>query len=98
MNRTITEFTIYHTRADGQLRTTDVAVPMVSGDILTISSIPGSKSAKLNHLGTVSSVLYGVSPQSAWLELIQGDNDIRVYAEGAAIPYTLTYNTRYGGL
>jgi hypothetical protein len=98
VDRTLTEFTIYHTRPDGQLRTTEVALSMVAGDILTIVSVPGIKSAKLNHLGTETSVLYAVSPQSAWMELKRGDNEIRVYAEGDEIPYTITYNTRYGGL
>lgn len=98
VDRTLTEFTIYHTPPDGTLRTTDVAVAMVNGDILEISSIPGEKGAWLTRTGTKTSVLYGVSAQSAWLELSQGDNDIRVYAEGAAVPYTMTYMTRYGGL
>lgn len=98
VDRTITEFTIYHTPPDGTLRTTDIAVAMVNGDILELSTIPGEKGLWLTRTGTKTSVLYGMSAQSAWPALSQGDNDIRVYAEGAAIPYTISYYTRYGGL
>jgi hypothetical protein len=98
VDRTVTEITIYHNPPDGSLRTTDIAVSMVNGDTLEISSVPGAKGAYLTRTGTKSSVLYGVSAQSAWLELSQGNNAIRVYAEGDPIPYSMTYVTRYGGL
>jgi hypothetical protein len=98
VNRTLDEFTIYHTPPDDQLRMLDFAAPLVSGDVLTISTVPGSKGATLTHLGSNSSILYGVSPQSKWIELMPGDNKIRVYATGAAVPYTIEYTDKYGGL
>jgi hypothetical protein len=98
VNRNLTEFTIYHTRPDGIVRSTDIAVSMVTGDTLEINSIRGQKGVFLTRAGTKTSVLYGMSAQSAWMELLKGENDIRVYAEGAAIPYTITYTTKYGAL
>lgn len=98
VNRTLTEFTIYHRPPDGTLRSMDVAAALVAGDVVTISTVPGSKSATLVRTGTTSSILYGVSSQSNWMQLARGDNNIRIYATGAAIPYSITYTDRYGGL
>lgn len=98
VNRTLSAFTIYHRPPDGTLRSLEFAESLVSGDILTISTVPGSKGATRNRSGTVTSMLNGISPQSNWIELSKGDNHIRVYAEGAAVPYTITYLTRYGAL
>lgn len=98
VDRTLSEFTIYHRPPDGTLRTMEFAGSLISGDVLTINTVPGSKVATLNRSGTVTSVLNNVSPQSSWTEFFKGDNHIRVYAEGDEIPYTITYQTRYGGL
>jgi hypothetical protein len=98
VDRVLNEFTIYHRPPDDSIRTLDFAAPLQAGDILTISTIVGSKFANLNRGGTISSILYGVSPQSNWIQLEHGDNNLRVYAVGAAIPYEITYTPRYGGL
>lgn len=98
INRALTEFTIYHRGPDGILRSMDFADSFVSGDVLTINTVTGSKGVTLTRAGTNSSLLRAKSPQSGWTELLNGDNHIRVYATGAAIPYTITYITRYGGL
>lgn len=98
VDRTLAEFTIYHRPPDGTLRSMDFAGSLLSGDILTINTVPGSKGASLNRSGTVTSVLNNVSPQSNWIELFKGDNHIRVYADGDEVPFTITYQTRYGGL
>lgn len=98
VDRTLGEFTIYHRPPDGSLRIVDFAAPLVAGDQLLISSVTGAKGAFLTHLGSDSSVLYGISPQSPWLELEPGENRIRVYATGAGVPYTIQYTTKYGGL
>lgn len=98
-NQTLPDFTIYHRTPDGTLQSMDVAVPMVSGDVLTISTVPGDKYARLLHLGVTTSVLYGVDPQATWFELLKGTNQIRVYADVVtAIPYELEYLERHGGL
>lgn len=97
-DRTINEFAIYNTPTDGQLRTLEFSTPLQAGDVLQISTVKGSKGAILTRGNTVSSVLFGVSPESNWVEMFEGDNLFRVYAEGAPIPYNIQYTTKYGGL
>lgn len=98
VNRTLTEFTIYHQPADGVVRSFDFAASLVSGDTVTINTNVRQKQVTLLRSGVLSSILYARSPQSTWISLQPGDNLFRVYAVGAAIPYTLTYTERYGGL
>lgn len=98
LNRSLSAFTIYQRPTDNVTRTFDFAASLLTGDILTISSINGEKAVTLNRGGTLSSLMYGKSPQSKWLQLEQGSNHLRVYATGAAIPFTISYTPRYGGL
>lgn len=98
LDRDISEFSIYHRPPDGTLRILEFVNPLSAGDVLTISSIPGAKGATVTQSGQDGSVLWGISPQSSWLELKKGDNYIRVYTEGAPIPFTITYTNKYGGL
>ena len=98
VDRTISELTFYLRGPDDIIRSMEIAIPMVSGDILEISTVPGNKYARLNHLGTLTYVAYAVSPQSTWHMLSEGENYIRVYAEGDPIPYDISYITRHGGL
>lgn len=98
VNRTMSDFTIYHQPPNDDLRQLDFSAPLVAGDVLTISSVTGDKGVTLNRGGTISSLLYGKSPQSSWIELLPGNNVITFYATGAGVPYTLDYVARYGGL
>lgn len=99
VDRSLTEFSIYHRPPDNVLRTLDfAAASLVAGDALTINTISGSKGATLVRTGVSTSVLYGVSPQSNWIELQPGENYLRVYAEGDPIPFEIHYSHRYGGL
>lgn len=98
VNRSLSEFTIYNRLPDNTVRTLDFQAPLVAGDILTISTIPGSKSVILTRSGMTNSLLYAMTPQSNWIQFFKGLNKVRVYATGAAIPYEITYTTRYGGL
>lgn len=98
LNRDLSEFTFYHRPPDGSLLSMDFAAPLLNGDVLTISTIPGSKGASVLRGGTTIPILYGVSPYANWMAFQEGENNIRVYAEGAAIPYTVQYINRYGGL
>lgn len=98
VNRALTEFTIYHLPPDGTTRQMDFAASLVAGDTLTISTVSGAKGATLTRASSDKSILYGISPQSNWIELMRGDNYLRVYAVGAGMPYDVTYTTRYGGL
>lgn len=91
-------FTIYHRPPDGTLRQVDFTSPLESGDVLTINTNWGSKSVIRSRAGVDSSLLYGMTPQSTWLELLPGLNHFRVYATGAAVPFQLSYTIRQGGL
>ena len=97
-DRAITEFTIYQRLPDGTQRSADFSPVMAAGDTLEISSVVGSKSVLLNHGGVETSALYSMAPQAAWLTLEPGVNFIRVYTTGAAVPYDISYTTKYGGL
>jgi hypothetical protein len=98
VDRTEDAFTIYHRKPSGELVSMDFAGSLVNTDVVTINTITGSKGAVLTHSSVDSSVLYGISAQSTWIELEPGDNYIRIYATGAAIPWEITYTKRYGGL
>ncbi len=98
VDRDISEFTIYHTPFDGTLKVLNFAADLEADDILTISTVPGSKYATLTRGGVDSSILFGVDPASNWMQITPGANDIRVYAVGDPIPYTIQYQVRYGGL
>lgn len=98
VDRPLSEFTIYHRPPDGTIRSLDFAGSLVAGNVLAISTIFGAKGAIVTKAGSDSSMLYGISQQSKWIELENGDNYIRVYAAGVGIPFTITYTPRYGGL
>lgn len=96
----ITGFSISNTPSDGVTRSMDfsIATPFISGDVLTISTQPGSKGVTLRRAGNDSSLLYAMSPYSDWIQLFPGVNNFRVSNSGAPIPYTIEYFNRYGGL
>lgn len=98
VDRDIAAFTIYHRPPDDQMRTLEFAGDLNPGDTLTISTVPGDKWARLLRDGTTSSILYGISPYSNWIEFMPGDNHIRVYALGDAVPFEFEYANKYGGL
>jgi hypothetical protein len=99
LDRDLTEFTIYSTMPDGTIRNFDFAAPMLAQDTLIIETTPGAKSIELYRDGSLAaSPMYGKSTQSSWIELQPGTNVMRVYADGAPIPYILSYYARYGGL
>lgn len=98
VNRPVSEFTIYNTTPDGTLRTMDFSAPLSAGNLLTITTMPGQKTAKLMNGSVESSLVYAISPQSEWIDLQPGVNKLRVYAEGLGIPTVFTYFNRYGGL
>lgn len=98
VNRPISGFTIFNRSSDNAFRSLEFLAPLLAGDIVEINTSSGSKGATLTRVGVGTSILYGVSPYSNWLELFPGPNNIRVAATGATIPYTLEYVTKYGGL
>lgn len=98
VDRTLTDFTLYYTLPSGEIRSMDFSGALESGDTLTISTVPRSKSVTLVRSGISSSMLWAISPQSTWMTLERGVNEFRAYATGAAIPYTLDYTKKYGAL
>jgi hypothetical protein len=58
VNRSLAGFTVYHALPDASIRSMDFAnVPLLSGDVLKIGTVPGSKGATLTRAGVTSSVL-----------------------------------------
>lgn len=96
-NRAMTAFSIYNTTGEGT-RQLDFNGALQNGDVLQISTVPGSKFVRLTREGVVSSFLYGVTPQSDWLDMQPGENLIRVYALGNSVPFDLEYIRKFGGL
>lgn len=98
VNRAVGEFTIYSSDEGGNLYQLDFTGSLLSGDELVVSSLRGNKGITLTRSSVTSSFLYGRSPQSSWIDFMEGLNQFRVYAEGDPIPYDLEYVVRYGGL
>jgi hypothetical protein len=93
--------TIYHRGPDNSMNILEFTEPLSAGATLDISTIAGAKGATLTTDATgTDSILFGVTPQSAWINLMPGKNYIRVFADitNASIPYTITYTKRRGGL
>jgi hypothetical protein len=98
VDRSISGFTIFNRAPDAVTQSMDFTADLVAGDVLTVSTTPGSKAVTLTRAGSNSSLLYAKSPQSGWIELQNGTNNIRVFATGAGMSYTIDYTPRYGGL
>lgn len=98
VNRSITGFSIYNRRPDGSIAQLDLALSLLSGDVVKISTEPKSKYATLTRSGVTSSILYAVSASSKWGPLWPGDNFFRVLLSGTTIPFTILYTDKYGGL
>jgi hypothetical protein len=104
IDRTVHELSLYLRSPDGLVNSMDISGDkggnhgFLAGDTLTISTVVGAKSITLLRSNATSSFLYGLSAQSAWLELVPGTNYFRAYISGASIPYAITYTTKYGGL
>lgn len=99
VNQTISIISLYQTAPDGTRRQLDFISPLLAGDVLTINTTPGAKQAMLKRGDLNTSILYGISPQSNWIELKPGANKFRMYAATATpIPFQITYTSKYGGL
>jgi hypothetical protein len=100
LDRPISSFSIVHQTPAGDTYQLDFAETLLAGDKLVISTISGSKGASLTRNNTITSILWGVSPQARWLELEggPGENKLRVSASAAGIPWSIQYVTRLGGL
>lgn len=97
-DRDLTSFVVHHRPPDGKMRTLEFSEPLVAGDILRVSTVSGSKYARLTRNALEESILYGISPYSAWIQLFPGSNALRVFSEGAPVPYTIEYTTKFGAI
>lgn len=98
VNRSLPAFSIYNRGEDNVLYQLDFSAALIAGDQLVISSLSGSKGITLTRAGVSSSLLYGRSAQSSWIEFQEGVNQFRIYAPGDPVPYQLEYMVRYGGI
>lgn len=73
---------------------------IASGKFARASTVYGDKYAIISDtaVGAGSSIMRGLVAGSVWPELKPGNNDLLVNISGAAVPWTLTYTERYGGL
>lgn len=98
VNRAINEFSVMHLSSENKSSSMTFRWNLVAGDKVVISTVPGDKYVRLTHQIFTNSVLYAMSPDSVWTSLTPGPNNLYVYAAGAAIPYTIEYVNKYGGL
>lgn len=97
-NRALSDVTLHHRTPDNVDSSLPFVGSLISGDQLVINTIPGQKGGTLIRQYAERSVLYGISPFAHWITIKPGENYIRVHAEGAAIPFSLEFTNRYGGL
>lgn len=72
---------------------------LVANDVVKISTVPGNKYVTKTSGGTTTSILSKKRVTDPWLMLDNGANHLRVYsADGGAMPFTIDYTVRYGGL
>lgn len=90
--------TLHLTRPDNVIHTMNVEVDLFDGDVVTINSIPGSKSVTLNRSGIESSLLYTVEAVPSWAEFSTGINTYRLNSTVAGMPYTLSHTVKYSAI
>lgn len=98
VNRTVSAFDISNRMPDNSVQGFNFSYPMVSGDILTISTFPGNKYIKILRSGVSTDILYSKTAASIWPFMAPGNSYFKVFAVGAAIPWTIGFSPRYGGL
>lgn len=94
------EFTIYHRGPDNVTSTLEFTESLTTAEVVEISTITGSKYGTRYDPITngTSSILYGVAPQSNWIQLFPGKNYIRVDGAIPDVPYWIEYTPKHGGL
>ncbi len=98
--KALSEFTIYHTTPSGAVRTMLISAPLLLNDVVNLCTIKGQKSITMTRSGVTTSLLWAVSPQSPWVLLEPGTNQMYVNASstGPSASISIDYNNRYGGL
>ena len=95
INAAMSEFQIYYVDGDGFSWNMDVAANFLVGDVITIVTTPGNKSANLVRAGVTSSILYAISPQSTWIQFGKGAKTIR-FSASSSMSATVSYTKRFG--
>lgn len=96
--RSISEIVFINTPYVGYTESLRFVIDMETDDILTLSTVVGDKSVFVRRAGIDLNRMSGVSPYSVWPRLWSGVNTLRVYVDGANIPYELKYFAKYGAL
>lgn len=95
INDAVDEIGIHYTDGTNVTQVMDIAATFITGDVVTINTTPGSKSASLLRAGIVTSILYAVSPQSIWMQLTPGYGKFEFYAS-VPVPIAISYTKRFG--
>lgn len=98
VDRTLTDFTLYNTAPDNSIQTFVVSGAFVADDVITITSVQGQKGINLRRAGLDSSILFWVQTSPNWITLQKGANHFRAFADGATVPFTMTYTPKFGGI
>ena len=98
LSRSLGAFELYNRTPSGETQSMEITHPFLSGDVVEIDSMPGGKRVTRIRSGVSTSILYAIPPNTRWIMLQPGVNNLRVFAGGASIPFTFAYRTRYGGL
>lgn len=98
INRIMSSFTLYNTRPDNKTQIVQINGSFAPGDIVTINSLVRQKAVTLLRNGITNSIMFYRDTSSDWIALQKGDNHFRAFATGAAIPYTLVYTPKFGGV
>jgi hypothetical protein len=98
LDRDLDAFAIYNTTPENVIQVFSAAGTFLDGDTLRMNSVPGSRSFTLIRDMIESSGMFYSDPLSNWISLTNGDNQFRVFADGAAIPYSVTYTPKYGAI
>ncbi len=73
--------------------------PLIAGDVVTISSVLGSKKVTLIRNGKRTNILNCIGADSDWLKLTRGDNYIKIEADNIEdVELAITHKTVYEGV
>lgn len=97
VNRALSGFSLYNTSSDNSSQVFTMTGSFISGDVITVNSIPGKKAVTLTRNALTTSALSYVDPTSSWVLFKRGVNLFRAVTDSPVIPYTLTYTPKYGG-
>ena len=99
IDRALSDFTLVNTTPDNVRKALEVSgASFVSGDVLTINTIPGQKAVTLTRAGLTTSILYFKTAVSEWPILQNGNNQLGAFCSGAGIPWSLSYTPKYGAI